>query len=97
MYAHAVIVDPRTDRRFERGDVVPAGIPGEEELIDAGSLSDEPYTEPDPAKPDIRVVMTSSDVEGLTKSTREELERRGLLADAAPNGSDGATSGEAQA
>jgi hypothetical protein len=94
MIAHAVVVDPRTGRRFERGDTVPAGLPGEDALIDAGSLRDEPYEEEQvTADPDIAVVMSSSDVENLTKSAREELEKKGLLR-ASVNGDDGGNAGE---
>lgn len=50
LYAHAVIEGP--DGRYERGDKVPADIPGREELEDAGSLSSEPYVEDDGADSD---------------------------------------------
>ena len=49
-YAHAVIevpVDPEDVTqgvtRYERGDEVPVDIPGAEELIEFGSLSDDAY------------------------------------------------------
>lgn len=49
MYAHARIVDPRDGQVYERGaDNVPDDLPGIEELKEYGSVSDEPFTDPDP-------------------------------------------------
>lgn len=49
-YAHALIevpVDPEDATqgvtKYNRGDEVPADLPGYDELVEGGSISDEPY------------------------------------------------------
>jgi hypothetical protein len=42
-YAHASIEDPRNGNKFHRGDKVPDDLPGLDELVEAGSVSDEKY------------------------------------------------------
>lgn len=48
LYAHAVIEDPESGRKFQRGDAVPDDLPGIEELREFGSVSDEEYVAPEP-------------------------------------------------
>lgn len=43
--AHAVI--EVEDRKYQRGDDVPEDLPGYDELVEGGAVSDEPY---DPAQ-----------------------------------------------
>jgi hypothetical protein len=46
-FAHATIIDPREGRhRYEPGDQVPDDLPGLDELVEAGSVSDEEYVPP---------------------------------------------------
>jgi hypothetical protein len=39
LYAHAVIEDPDTGKRYQRGDEVPDDLPGIDRLKKAGSVS----------------------------------------------------------
>lgn len=48
MYAHARIEHPESGEVYERGDTVPDDLPGLDELVEYGSLSDEEFTDPDP-------------------------------------------------
>lgn len=48
MYAHAKIENSETGEVFERGDIVPDDLPGIEDLVEFGSVSKEPFNDPDP-------------------------------------------------
>jgi hypothetical protein len=94
-YAHAVIVDPRTDFRYERGDEVPDDLPGLEALLDFGSVKNEPY-EPEAVRPPM--VLSAEQVDGLSPQARQELEKYGLVvADNHVNSGDGLATGDQQA
>lgn len=94
-YAHAVIVDPRTDFRYERGKEVPENLPGMDELREFGSVRDEPYEEPEVRDP---VVLSAEQVDGLSPQARQELEGLGLtVADRYVTGADHGRNTEAQA
>lgn len=43
MYAHATIEHPETGEKLHRGESVPDGFPGLEDLMEGGSVRDEPY------------------------------------------------------
>lgn len=43
MYAHVLMEDPRDGAKYHRGDEVPADLPGLDELLEAGSVSDSEY------------------------------------------------------
>lgn len=45
-YAHALINDPRSGKRYRQGDKVPDDLPGFDELVEGGAVSAEKY---DPA------------------------------------------------
>jgi hypothetical protein len=90
-YAHAVIVDPRTDFRYERGHPVPDDLPGIEELREFGSVKDEPYEAPRADRMrwcSPRSRSTSSPPRPARRSRSSGLTTRHV------NGADGATSTE---
>jgi hypothetical protein len=94
-FAHAVIVDPRTDRRFERGSEVPDDLPGIEDLRKFGSVSDEEYDGPVQGEPATTIagVLTEEDVASLPKDARRALEARGLI-QRSVDGNDSGSAGE---
>ena len=48
-YAHALIENPEDGTKYQRGDKVPKSVPGYDELVEAGSISDEEYV-PEPTE-----------------------------------------------
>jgi hypothetical protein len=42
-YAHAVVHDHEADVIYQRGDEIGPDVPGFDELVEAGSVKDEPY------------------------------------------------------
>lgn len=42
-YAHALIENPEDGTKYARGDKVPKSLPGYDELVEAGSISDEEF------------------------------------------------------
>jgi hypothetical protein len=93
LYAHAVIVDPRTDFRYERGQEVPDDLPGLDELQQFGSVKDEPYVAPRDG--DDAIVLSEAQVQHLSPGAQHELQELGLTV--RHNGADGGTSAEAHA
>lgn len=90
-YAHAVIVDPRNDFRYERGHPVPDDLPGIEELREYGSVKDEPYEAPEGGSD--AVVLSEAQIDQLSPKARQEIQKLGLTTRHV-NGADGATSTE---
>lgn len=81
-YAHAVIENPEDGTKYQRGDEVPADLPGYDELVEGGSISDEEYV-PEPndmlADVDLRNVVEVDDqtviIDGVTyKKTSDTSE-----------------------
>jgi hypothetical protein len=65
-YAHAVIHDHETDEIHDRGDEVTQDVPGFDELVQGGSIKDEPYVpdEPEAESSEDDVTHVSSSDEG---------------------------------
>jgi hypothetical protein len=60
-YAHAVI-ELEDGTKIQRGDSVKkSDVEGFDELLDAGSISEEPYVAPEPEASDIKVAQTVDD------------------------------------
>jgi len=60
-YAHALINDPRSGKRYQQGDEVPEDLPGFDELVEGGAISAEEY---DPAA-DVLSAPDYVEVEGV--------------------------------
>lgn len=79
MYANAKIEDPRDGTIYNIGDELPDDLPGLDELAAHDSALEQPPAIEGPPGPQVVAVITDGQADGLTKSTREELERKGLL------------------